>query len=350
MSGTVCAAAKALTMACDALSAIDSVNKMYQMRERGEDNLLETASAINRFVLLGFTCVEAGMLLHGSRPEGLALLKQLELMPRIANIPIQLALETSSADRSVKGVVRVMAKGVLAPFADACRVSCEGEGYQAQAYLEQSKADPAAQRPVYEWIPGRGRDDSGYMKLVGFRPIDSAECEIDTKNASRSAVIATTIRTIANMEVQGRPVSVHARLARFFGRTDESDTQEQAEWENLLGLSRIPLPLHEDAVFRRYVCPITNEPIRDPVRDPDGHTLYERTAIYNWLGADGRTSPMTRRLLSIQDLQEVPAVRALIDTRLQQYQEGLIRFLEGAADLPIDPLANDRAAREYTVI
>ena len=39
---------------------------------------------------------------------------------------------------------------------------------------------------------------------------------------------------------------------------------------NLMDLPSIPLPLHEDIVFKRYICPITQQPIRHPVGDPNG--------------------------------------------------------------------------------
>ncbi|GIL63149.1 hypothetical protein Vafri_17256 [Volvox africanus] len=41
-----------------------------------------------------------------------------------------------------------------------------------------------------------------------------------------------------------------------------------------------------------FVCPITQELMRDPVVASDGFT-YERAAIARWLAAGGRTSPMT---------------------------------------------------------
>ncbi|CAF0927041.1 unnamed protein product [Didymodactylos carnosus] len=51
----------------------------------------------------------------------------------------------------------------------------------------------------------------------------------------------------------------------------------------------------------RSVCPITLEPIRDPVTVEDGHT-YEREAIVKWVLQSNGTSPMTRQPLDVRRL------------------------------------------------
>ena len=100
---------------------------------------------------------------------------------------------------------------------------------------------------------------------------------------------------------------------------------------DLLHYPNIPEPLHGDQVFRQYVCPITQQPIRDPVRDPtNGMTLYQRRAIEVWL-QHNPVSPITRRPLQIADLQPAPTVRNQINSRLRQYQDELRHFLEERA-------------------
>lgn len=54
-------------------------------------------------------------------------------------------------------------------------------------------------------------------------------------------------------------------------------------------------------------CPITLELFRDPVRAEDGR-LYERKAITRWIHEHG-TSPFTRQMLDINDLQPDDEVR-----------------------------------------
>eukprot|EP01117_Protostelium_nocturnum_P016461 TRINITY_DN650_c0_g1_i13.p1 TRINITY_DN650_c0_g1~~TRINITY_DN650_c0_g1_i13.p1 ORF type:complete len:502 (-),score=228.09 TRINITY_DN650_c0_g1_i13:47-1552(-) len=52
-----------------------------------------------------------------------------------------------------------------------------------------------------------------------------------------------------------------------------------------------------------FLCPITQEPMSNPVMASDGHT-YERAAIEEWFGRRKRTSPMTGA--DLDDLKLVP--------------------------------------------
>lgn len=108
---------------------------------------------------------------------------------------------------------------------------------------------------------------------------------------------------------------------------------------NLLNFPTIPEPLHEDAIFSQFMCPITHRPIRDPVRDPttppDIKVFYERGALVDWLTVH-HVSPRTSQPLRLDQLIECPALKLVIDERLryhsqkfeqchQDYQNGLIR-------------------------
>ena len=59
------------------------------------------------------------------------------------------------------------------------------------------------------------------------------------------------------------------------------------------------------------ICPITHEPVTDPVIDPDGYT-YERSAIEEWIRLKGE-SPITRRPLRLNQLVPNRAVREEIN-------------------------------------
>ena len=65
----------------------------------------------------------------------------------------------------------------------------------------------------------------------------------------------------------------------------------------------------EEEVPPSFVCPITQEVMRDPVSTADGHT-YERDAIERWLRTR-RTSPMTGATLSSRALIPNLALRKL---------------------------------------
>lgn len=103
---------------------------------------------------------------------------------------------------------------------------------------------------------------------------------------------------------------------------------------DFLAFDRIPLPLHDDHVFRRFLCPISGEPIRDPVRDQNGITLYERAAITRWLQVR-QVSPVTRAPMHQRDLADAPEVRALIDHRLGFHRDRMYRVLADGLALPV---------------
>jgi hypothetical protein len=68
----------------------------------------------------------------------------------------------------------------------------------------------------------------------------------------------------------------------------------------------------EAALMRQLsICPITREPFRKPVFDPDGFN-NEKSAIVKWVTENG-TSPMTRKSLSVDQLVPNRSLMALIE-------------------------------------
>jgi hypothetical protein len=105
----------------------------------------------------------------------------------------------------------------------------------------------------------------------------------------------------------------------------------------------IPDDLHRDCVFRSYICPISREPIKDPVLDPtNNRTIYERSAVVEALRRDPR-SPISRRPLSVSQLIAMPALKAHLDARLQFHERS--RPLEQAPDGSLKTAADDEVIR-----
>lgn len=100
--------------------------------------------------------------------------------------------------------------------------------------------------------------------------------------------------------------------------------------------TEIPSCLEEDPFFSRYVCPITSRPIRDPVIDPNGTTLYERSEILKWVRRNG-TSPMTRQPLAPHQLRDATALKMAIDQRLSGYQRLLLNAIAQGNVTPVAP-------------
>jgi hypothetical protein len=66
----------------------------------------------------------------------------------------------------------------------------------------------------------------------------------------------------------------------------------------------------EDDMPESFMCPLTQEVLRDPVVDPEGNS-YERSAIESWLEKNN-TSPITRKPLRKEDLVPNRALREVI--------------------------------------
>ena len=60
-----------------------------------------------------------------------------------------------------------------------------------------------------------------------------------------------------------------------------------------------------------YICPISHEPVIDPVMAADGHT-YERAYIERWL-QDHDTSPKTNLPLDHKTLVPNYALRSMVE-------------------------------------
>jgi len=91
-------------------------------------------------------------------------------------------------------------------------------------------------------------------------------------------------------------------------------------------------------VFHQFICPITQEVMRDPVIAEDGHT-YEKDAIENWL-EKSLTSPMTRQPISPAKLIPNLALKQLIDQWKDEQRKS--KGKAKASDEAI-PLAGDKA-------
>lgn len=78
--------------------------------------------------------------------------------------------------------------------------------------------------------------------------------------------------------------------------------QKMADW-NRERLASAAMDPEEDDDPNILVCPITCEPIIDPVVDPEGFA-YERNAILSWVTRH-QTSPMTRSPLMAHELSPV---------------------------------------------
>jgi hypothetical protein len=365
--------AMAVNLLCDVCMFCESVDSLIQATDKRENALLETATVVNSLALVGFSITEIGFLLSGKKSESLQTLKTIEILPRALNFPLQFSSQVKQLEAEgmatgtieLRSILRCVGKGIIGPMADLVRTAASADAYYEQHFLDMTPEELSkAKRPIYEeyW------DGENYSsRIVGYKPVDLEECRTNLANLHMNFEAATVVRVATQTSVVEKVVCdlgipTIQRLAAFFGlyhpvvrgpldaaRVPRVDIYievpaplpevhpvvERQLNIDLLNFHNIPEPLHGDQVFQQYVCPITQQPIRDPVRDPtNGRTVYERHAIVTWL-QHNPVSPMTRMALRAEDLQEMPLVRNIINHRLQEYQERLQRFFEEHAADPV---------------
>lgn len=100
----------------------------------------------------------------------------------------------------------------------------------------------------------------------------------------------------------------------YNNHNDESPTVDETPLPSWANRERLPA----DQVPSEYVCPITQETMRDPVTASDGYS-YEREAIERWL-SQKNTSPITNAIMPNNNLVSNHVLRSLIDQHQQSNQ------------------------------
>jgi hypothetical protein len=113
---------------------------------------------------------------------------------------------------------------------------------------------------------------------------------------------------------------------------------------NFVAYNFIPEMLLDDCVLKKYECATSFELVRDPVRDPTGgNYIYERSEVEKWL-IDHDLSPSTSAPLTVSELIEMPALKALINSRLQLHtgslREGLMFDINAKPDTALQKAAD----------
>lgn len=126
------------------------------------------------------------------------------------------------------------------------------------------------------------------------------------ENAAKKATHAPLppISTVGS----GTIVDAYRKIQHQYGNT------------SLLALSEIPEPLHNDPFLQQYICAITLAPIRNPILDPNGKTLYDKEAISKWIQTN-HNSPVTRAPLKAVQLKEDVETKAVIEERLLFHEQ-----------------------------
>ena len=317
--------AKAMNVVCDAFLVTESIaDKWYDDNPR-----TSSASLASRAVNLTLSGAEIAGVLMETNAQSLERLKSFELFARFVGTPIKFRDEAAQYDGTLKGKLRLIERGVVAPLADMVRVHAEAQMYGEKKYLDLPPEEQAtAQRPIYEWKQDDSDPESGHWEIVGHRPFDLKESEEIYAYYRKCHIAASSARVSSEASVLSSSIqNAYDRLARSIVSTPSQSATVDYDTFNLKQFNAIPDILFNDVVLSRYTCAITQIPIRDPVGDPNGTTLYERQAILDWLNRNP-TSPMTRQPLSKDQLVEKPALKSLIDHRLEKHSKKLWDYVQ----------------------
>jgi hypothetical protein len=104
---------------------------------------------------------------------------------------------------------------------------------------------------------------------------------------------------------------------------------------DLLAMDEIPEPLYGDVLFSKYVCPITQKPIRHIVFNNEDDHYYEKAALQEQLLRRQSTEPT-----AMESLCEKPALQTVIDHRLKHIGNKLRRFAQGTLGREHSPVVS----------
>ena len=93
---------------------------------------------------------------------------------------------------------------------------------------------------------------------------------------------------------------------------------------SILSQDNIPEEFHEDYFLSLYTCPLTEKPIRYPVREAHSLIVYESQALINWV-TEYSTSPSTGKPLALSHIRRFFDAEQMINTRLRHFQNLIIQ-------------------------
>lgn len=332
-----------------------ALHELLTGQSNGAEKALQTASAVNKLVLLGFSIAEIGAVIAGADSKSLMGLKSLEMLPRGAGIPIEAGKYTLKVvrDPSAENTIQLIEKGLASPISGFIGTAAEASAYYEKHFIDMSPEErEQATRPVYEYD-----SVNETFEVVGYKPVSLEECQKNLEMLQTLSAVSGCVKVAAELEVIGKTYkeakSLYEKLALFLGQhgnriprvqrplerasapqneVSPKENEDIQERLSLRDLAIIPSALHQDELFKQFICPITNLPIRHPVGDPNGRTVYERSAILAWLMVRS-VSPVTGKSLTPADLQERPALELMINRRLQAHEEKLWSYVASSPQL-----------------
>jgi len=339
------AACKVLNQTVDGIDLFNRVKKIfsYPTNPSRSENVQKTLSiASSSFKSLAFVAnsIALGAHMRGASDRTLeaitsseSVIQFLGAFPELLRVRIDYKLGHISIARATLEA--------SAPLISTARAYNESEFYRYKHIRSLPQSERAQEEPIY------GEDPLDYSKVImrdwDNRPIIGWKVGVgisdkDCDDKIKAAEQFFTTLSPAETAVKGSAMVITS-LKQNSVQQKEAAANHDTFSVNLVGLAVIPEALHNDVIFRQYECAITHQPIRDPVGDPNGKTLYERNAIVRCINLYHK-SPMTNAPLEVNQLVEKPLLKALIDQRLEAYEKLIKTAIEvgGVTGVPPDQM------------
>ena len=313
MAATVMVVCRGVRLICEAAALYNKVGRLVSDPDASTTD--KTVSVGSSILILGLGLSECGVLAHGGSNKTLSAIKITEVCARAVDVPIKLLDEMANPNSTMLTAVE---KGVLAPVSSLIRSVLEANGYQFQVFLEMTPEELSrVQIPIIEYV---GSFD-GAPDIIGYKGITREEVQAFLKSTERDVQIAS----VAELVLKTSPISTTELLYTHLAKWLKTKAPQQGEPPSLLSLPTIPQALHNDEIFKRYRCSVTLQPLRYPVGDKNGQTLYEKSVIVALL-QQNPISPVTGQTHTVAELVPKPALQKLIDKQLAFHQDRLNAF------------------------
>ncbi|MBI5346804.1 MAG: hypothetical protein HZB76_06670 [Chlamydiae bacterium] len=247
--------------------------------------------------------------------------KGLETFMRIFSIPVGLTAASSLPQdlRDETEFKKMMGEGVLSTI----RAGSEAALLQDKVYLGMSDEQLAdVKDPIWESETKWGDPELVYdsegpdeyiirqkttWHIVGYKArFTRAELQEDAAQAEKMSNILSIAEILINTGLVARAIK---KISGFVA--------PEITPVNYQAMATIPAHLHNDPVLRSIaICSLTNQPTRDPVKDPTSGLVYERAAITQHIALTHASPSSPTTPLTVEQLVECPALKTLIDNQL----------------------------------
>lgn len=300
-----------------------------------------TVDAVLEGVTFGASATAFGASCGGASHKTLATIKTAETVAHAVHAPVRMTKSVFDYANNKTSPVDLICNGLVSPYASMTRTVSE----QTIHKFKHLKTASDEERANYQV-----NTPSRIGNTPGKKGITLEECDLEISAAKKVKAVSGGIEIAAKSaglvakactskdniiaNLQTTVGQLNNRVQNLNGQAQALNGQIQAHplakrnaviqhdpyTSNLTHCNYIPNALHNDILFRRFICHLSGRPIRYPIADPVDGTLYETRHINRRLAANP-VSPTTGQPLHANQLAARPALQASIDERLQYHTQ-----------------------------